>query len=129
MTEEIKNEIRIHFENNEYDEVVEMINTKILLDESNYKDILRETLNILNSIRINRDISYHEDYVEIEKKFALYFTERIYSFFLQNRVSEEKRKEVHGECAQFFNHVESVSSIGNSIFTDEENTPNNSNSL
>jgi len=118
MTEAIKKEIREHFERKEYDDIVNMINTKIIVDESNYKDILNETLNILNSIRINRDISYHEDYVEIERKFALYFTERIYSFFARGGATEEKMKEVHRACANFFNAVDSVTSIGGASFND-----------
>ena len=120
MTEEIKKEIREHFERKEYDDIVNMINTKIIVDESNYKSILSETLNILNSIRVNRDISYHEDYVEIERKFALYFTERIYSFFVLGGASEEKMKEVHGECANFFNAIDSVTSIGGASVNDGE---------
>lgn len=129
MTEEIKNAIRAHFEKKEYDEVVKMINTKIIVDESNYKNILNETLRILNSIRINRDIRYHEDYVEIERKFALYFTERIYSYFLDNGATKEKLDEVHGECAKFFHNVDSVTSIASSVFADGEDEPVNNNSL
>ena len=129
MTDEIKNEIRSHFEKKEYDEVVEMLNTKIIISESNYKDILNVTLSILNSIRINRDISYHEDYVEIERKFALHFTARIYSYFLDSGVSKEKQKEIHGECAKFFNAVDSVTSIASSVFSDVGDEPINNNSL
>ena len=123
MTEEIKNEIRTHFENKEYDDVVKMINTKIKVDESNYKVILGETLSILNSIRINRDISYHEDYIEIERKFALYFTEKIYSYFILNCESKEIKDEVFGDCAKFFNAVNSITSIASSVFSDGGNEP------
>lgn len=118
MTEEIKKEIRKHFEKKEYMDIVDMINTKIVIDESNYRNILEETLNILNSIRINRDISYHEDYVEIERNFAVRFTERIYSFFARGGASEEKIKEVYEVCANFFNAVDSVTSIGGASFND-----------
>lgn len=119
MTDEIKKEIKTYFENKEYDEVVKMINTKIIVDESNYIDIFNIVLNILNSIRINRDISYHEDYVEIERNFALRFSGEIYSFFLANQTNKEKLNEIHMECARFFNAVDSVTSIGGASFNDE----------
>lgn len=120
MTDEIKKEMKSHFEKKEYEDIINMINTKILIDESNYSSVLNETLNILNSIRINRDISYHEDYIEIERNFAVRFTERIYSFFARGGASEEKIKEVYEACANFFNAVDSVTSIGGASFSDEE---------
>ena len=122
MTDEIRSEIKTYFENKKYDEVVKMINTKIILDESNYKKIFHEILNILNSIRINRDINEHEELVEMEEKFALNFTGDIYSFFLKSGIGKEKIQEIHGECANFYNALVSVTSIGSVVYNDENNT-------
>lgn len=119
MTDEIKQEIKSYFKNKEYDEVVKMLNTKILVDESNYKDIFSMVLNILNSIRINRDINYHEDYIEIERNFASNFCDHIYSFFERKLMSNEKLDEIKEECARFFYAVDSVTSIGGASFSDE----------
>ena len=125
MTEEIKKEMKEYFTKKEYDNVIAMLHTKIIVDESNYKKILEETLHILNSIRINRDISYHEEYVQIEKRFALLFTEKIYSFFIEKKFSREKLTKIHHSCAKFFNAVNSVTSIGASVFIDEADDPIN----
>lgn len=124
MTDELKKRLEYKFEKGLYDKIFDDDLVRQELDElsiKNYDLFCRKIINILNSVRIDRDILIEEKFYPYEELFANDFFRYIREALIRNENLDELPDEVFEKLKTYYCIIKNIGSASTVLYGEDAN--------
>lgn len=124
MTDELKKRLEYKFEKGLYDKIFDDDLVRQELDElsiKNYDLFCIKIINILNSVRIDRDILIEEKFYLYEELFANDFFRYIREALIKNENLDELPDEVFEKLKTYYRMIKNIGSVSTVLYGEDAN--------
>ncbi len=124
MIDELKSRLEYKFEKGMYDKIFDDDLVMSELDNlsiKNYDLFCKKIINILNSVRIDRDILIEEKFYPYEELFANDFFKYIREALIKNEDFDELPDDVFEKLKLYYHMIKNIGNVSNILYEEDAN--------
>lgn len=124
MIDELKSRLEYKFEKGMYDKIFDDDLVMSELDNlsiKNYDLFCKKIINILNSVRIDRDILIEEKFYPYEELFANDFFKYIREALIKNEDFDELPDDVFEKLKLYYHIIKNIGNVSNILYEEDAN--------